>query len=145
MSFNRYRKKSVQERITEAHSHPCSNYMGNLSRVMTIGLVSLYDSINKKHNTKEAKPHITDEGFLQLNPKPIQATLLNRRYVHETLVATGTFAQIHLFKDLYTAKKVAIKITKAGCDLLSWREKAFLDHILHCEKRGASFCKGDLQ
>lgn len=114
---------------------------GNVVRVLTCGLADLYREIDSQTSWSRSEFNSNADGFLQLKTKPVKPLVLNRRYSHESLVATGTFAQIHLFKDVYTGKSCAIKITKAGCDLLSLRERAFLDHIAMCEKRGASFCK----
>jgi serine/threonine protein kinase len=140
MSFNRFRKKPVQERITVIQPLNTKS-TGNVVRALTSGLNDLYKVIDSQTSWSRSDPNSNADGFLQLKVKPVEPLVLNRRYSHESLVATGTFAQIHLFKDIYTGKSCAIKITKAGCDLLSLRERAFLDHVAMCERRGASFCK----
>lgn len=142
MSFNRFRKKTVSERIYEAHNNPSTNNVGNVVRIMTFGITKFYETIDEKAkwNTSNVD-HSIGNGFLIINNPNAKPILFNKRYIHEKLLATGTFAQIHLFVDTFMNRKVAVKITKANCELLSWREKAFLDHVTSCEKRGLVLCE----
>jgi hypothetical protein len=142
MSFNRYKKKTVIERMSEAHNNQSTNASGNILRVLTCGLLALYGSIDEKTNWKTEKTQSTSaEGFLAINNRHHRSQAFNKRYEHKAIIATGTFAQIHLFEDIFLRRQVALKITKSNCDLLTWREKAFLDHLLNNEKRGQSLCK----
>lgn len=141
MSFDKFRKKSIAEDL--GRSNAGGNPVGNLLRQMTLGIRILYDELDESNDWKrrlQYPPTTNSDGFLDLDQQR-NPVLIQRRYLHERWIATGTFARIHLLNDEYLNRKVAIKIIKRECDVLAIREKAFVDHLSCVIKRGKSFCK----
>lgn len=147
MSFDRSVHINIANALQQSRDERKHNSL-NLLHASTLGLPSLHRDIASKPSWMRTSSslnnlYMTDnDGFLDLRLHSSPSTVvIGRRYQCQRLLASGTFAQIIVARDLYMNRNTALKIVKRGCEVLAQREKVFLDILSTSNSIGLSYCK----
>ena len=114
----------------------------NLVRRITMGLNRVHSEVlaSKKFgkSSLSTASHFSKEGQLIIGRS---FPVLDKRYTLSESVGQGTFSQIFKAKDSFTDKEVAIKIMKAGYNVLAVREQLCLSHYATKTRIGSRCCE----